>query len=257
LCLATIVIFGSQNSLAGHLLPEFNAIYSLRYLGIKGAEAEYTLKYQDQGYKFTQKTKLVGIVSLFASDTVSAVSEIANIDGQLLLTKHTYIQTGREKNKNERFEISWQSNGDKISGKVSGVVRSKNIELEIDAPVWEILSFQIPLMIEANTDRKEYPYQALLKGEIDTYNFVLNAVKKIEFAGKEYTALQMIRKDPDRNYQLHIWLLPELHNIPVLIENYRDGKVHSSMQLESVAFDNDKALVNNTSENDDFEDDDI
>ena len=62
----------------------------------------------------------------------------------------------------------------------------------------------------------------------------------------------MVRTDPKRDRQLHIWLLPELHNIPVIVENYRDGKEHSRMQLESVKFNFDKPLVDDQDNKDDF-----
>jgi hypothetical protein len=61
----------------------------------------------------------------------------------------------------------------------------------------------------------------------------------------------MVRTDPKRNRQLHIWLIPELNNIPVIVENIRDGKQHSRMQLESVRFDMENPLI------DDLEKDDL
>jgi len=51
-----------------------------------------------------------------------------------------------------------------------------------------------------------------------------------------------VYSDPNRDRQLHVWLLPALHNIPVFIESYRDGSVNSRAQLESVKFNNDKTL---------------
>ena len=98
-------------------------------------------------------------------------------------------------------------------------------------------------MIEANENVKEYPSRAILKGEIDDYIFVLTSTKKVTFAGKEYKIIQLVRTDPDRDRQLHLWLIPALHNIPILIENYRDGKEHSRGQLESVSFNNEAALT--------------
>jgi len=250
LCALALLLSG-QLLHAGHALPEFKAKYSVYYLGIKGAEANYVLSYNGAGYRFAQDTHLVGIASLFAKDSVSTYSLIDSIDGKLLLSKHIYIQTGREDNKDEDISITWQTADGKLDGKVSGVVRSRKISHQVTSPVWEFLSFQVPLMIEANENRKEYPYNALLKGEIDTYNFVLQSSKIVKYAGKEYQSLQMVRKDPNRDYQLHIWLLPELHNIPVLVENYRNGSVHSSMKLESVSFDASKAIANNAIEEDD------
>jgi len=237
---------------AAHALPEFDANYAVKKYGIKLAEANYRLSYTETGYKFTQNTKLYGVASAFGSDTISAVSLVDEIRGNLLLTKHKYTQTGREKNRDEDFSILWQTYKNTLKGKITGVVRSKEIDLKTDSEIWEALSFQIPLMIEVNENTKEYPYKALLKGKIDTYNFVLTSIKKVNFAGKEYKAFQLIRTDPKRDRQLHIWLLPKLNNIPFLIENYRKGEEHSSVQLESVQFNSDKPFLAETTDDDDF-----
>ncbi len=241
----------SHNLFAQHALPEFNARYAVQKFGIKLAEATYQLSYTDTGYKFSQNTNLYGIASAFASDTISAISLIDEIGDNLLLTKHSYRQTGREKNRDEDINIQWQTYKNTRKGKITGIVRSKEINLKTDTEIWEALSFQIPLMIEANKDIKEYPYKAILKGEIDTYNFVLTSIDKISFADKEYQALQMVRTDPHKNRQLHIWLVPALHNLPIIIENYRDGKEHSRAQLESVQFNNEKPLKDQLADNDD------
>lgn len=247
----------SYNLFAGHALPEFNARYAIEKYGIKLAEAHYQLSYTDKGYKFTQGTKLFGLASMFASDTVSAVSYVDGTGDNLLLTKHRYIQTGREKNRDEDINILWNTHKNTLTGKITGVVRSKEIDLQTNAEIWDVLSFQIPLMIEANANIKEYPYRAILKGEIDDYNFILTSSKKIIFAGNEYNTIQLVRTDPDKNRQLHIWLIPELNNIPVIIENYRDGKLHSRGQLESVSFNNETPFTDlhpddNMDSNDDF-----
>ena len=242
----------THSAMAQHALPEFTARYAIEKFGIKLAEAKYQLSYTDKGYEFTQNTELYGMASMFASDTVSAKSYVDQAGDNLLLRKHVYIQTGREKNKDEDIDISWNGDGNALKGKITGVVRSKQIKLETDKEVWDILSFQIPLMIEFNEDIKEYPYRAILKGEIDDYRFVLNADKVIRFAGKDYRIIQLIRTDPKKDRQLHIWVAPELNNLPVIIENYRNGKEHSRAELESVSFNGDAAITDSrTDDNDD------
>ncbi|VAW54593.1 hypothetical protein MNBD_GAMMA05-2343 [hydrothermal vent metagenome] len=228
--------------LSAQALPEFHAKYAIQKYGIKVAEANYQLSHTGSGYKFSQNTELNGLISMFADDTVSAVSYIDDVDGELLLKKYKYTQTGREKNRNEDFSIQWNTSKESLNGIISGVVRNKKISLETTDPVWEVLSFQIPLMIDADENIKHYPYKALLKGEIDTYEFILTSNKKFTFAGKEYKLLQMVRTDPHKKQQLHIWIAPQLHNLPVIIENYRKGKEHSRMQLESVQFADEEIL---------------
>ena len=241
----------AQKPAIDHKLPEFYAKYGIQFYGITAAEAHYRLIYTDTGYSFSQKTNLVGLANMFADDTVSAISIIDRIDNKLLLKKHTYIQTGKEKNRDEDINIDWHTSKENIQGKITGIVRGKSISHNTDAAIWEVLSFQIPLMLEANKNKKNYPYKALLKGKIDTYDFELIPSKKIEFANKEYDTLHLVRTDPHKDRQLHIWLLPELHNIPVLIENYRKGKVHSKVVMQSVQFNDDKPYQNDLADDDD------
>ncbi len=228
---------------AAHALPEFNAIYAIEKFGLKVAEAKYQLEHTATGYKFSQSSKLHGFASLFRNDTINAVSYVDQAGDKLLLKKHSYRQTGKEKNRDEEFSIDWVTESSRLTGNISGIVRSKQIKLEADTEVWEALSFQIPLMIDARPDKKEYLYNAILKGEIDTYNFELKSIEQLNFSGKEYQALQMVRTDPEKDRQIHIWLLPELINIPVIIENYRDGKEHSRMQLESLQLNNQEPIT--------------
>lgn len=223
-------------------LPEFKAQYAVKKSGVKLAEATYQLSHTDTGYKFTQNSKLHGLAKILGGDTISAISYIDNIDGNLLLKKHQYVQTGREKNKNEDFSIQWNTSEQPFKGQITGTVRNKAIDIETDTAIWEPLSFQIPLMLEADKNTKEYPYNALMKGEIDNYNFVLVSSKSFTFANKDYQLLQMVQTDTEKNRALHIWLAPELNNLPVTIVNYRDGKEHSRMQLESVQF-NDEQII--------------
>lgn len=244
----------THNVFAQHALPEFTARYAIQKFGIKLAEAKYQLSYTDKGYKFTQNTELHGMASMFASDTVSATSYVDEIGDNLLLRKHIYIQTGREKNRDEDIDILWNTYKNTLQGKITGIVRSESIELRTDREVWDMLSFQIPLMIEFDENVKEYPYRALLKGEIDDYKFVQGSSKTINFAGKDYKIIQLIRTDPKKDRQLHLWLAPALNNLPVIIENYRDGKEHSRGELESVSFNKQSAL---TASNTDNSDDDI
>ena len=117
--------------------------------------------------------------------------------------------------------------------------------------MWDVLSFQIPLMIEANAGQKIYPYTALLKGEIDDYKFELISTETVNIQEKEYETLYLVRNDPVKNRQLRIWLLPELNNIPLIVENYRDDKLHSRVQLEKVSFGQDKKFIHVTTADDD------
>ena len=253
-CLKSLIMFSASILLAlpvasvdaAGRLPAFTATYGIEKYGVKLAEATYTLSHTQDGYRFNQETQLSGMANLFSDDSISAVSYIEVGDNGMLLKKHRYIQTGKEKNRDEDFSIKWNSDGQGLSGHITGVVRSQPVDLEVDKPVWDMLSFQIPLMQEASENRKRYPYYALLKGELDTYFFDLVATEDITFAAKKYRALKLVRVNPEKKRELRIWLLPELNNIPAVVENMRDGKQHSYMKIESVSFEGKTPIADNT-----------
>ena len=228
-----------------HNLPEFSARYAITKFGIKLAEADYRLHYTDTGYRMTQQTRLYGMAALFRNDTVSASSIVDKVAGQLRLKKFTYRQTGKEKNRDETLSFHYRQNGDTLNTRIDGVSRSRNVDITTEGPVWDVLSFQIPLMIEARPSKKQYPYMAVLGGELDQYTFKLEGKKNARFAGKQYSLLEVVRRDSKKKRALHIWLAPALNNLPMIIENYRDGELHSRMQLERVQFDQHPALQGN------------
>ena len=243
----------SFNVFATRALPEFSARYAVEKFGIKLAEAHYQLNYTETGYKITQNTDLYGIAVYFSNYAVAAASYVDKDGDNLLLKEHTYVLSGSDENKNEHYDIFWQTPKNTLNGAVTGEARGQKIDISTNSEVWDLLSFQIPLMAEANKNVKEYVYHAILVGEINTYTFELIDYKKIRFNDTEYDALQMVCKDPDRDRQLHLWLVPALHNIPVLIENYRDGRVHYSGLLESVSFNNEAPYINQQEEDDEDE----
>jgi len=236
-----------------HKLPAFHAQYAALFMGMKVAEADYDLSHTANGYTFSQKTRLYGLAGMLRKDTVDAVSHVEEEDGQLLLQKHEYRQRSSGDNRDESYSISWDKTTTPVTGTITGSYNGKPVKLTSKGPVWEPLSFQLPLMLEASTDKKKYPYKAILKGEINTYHFVLVASHTVHFAGKDYQALEVVRTDPrkGKDRQLHIWLIPELHNIPFLIENYRDGKLHSRMKLEQLQINNGKKLTQAHNDSDD------
>ena len=236
-----------QHNKQARLLPEFIAHYAITKYDIKLAEAIYRLRYTANGYRISQQTRLYGIAALFRNDTVDASSLVDKHNGRLWLKTFTYRQTGREKNRNEDIRLNHTNNRTTITG----ISRSKPVNIHTQGPVWDILSFQIPLMIQARETINQYPYMAVINGELDKYTFNLRNKKQYYFAGKSWQLLEMVRSNKNKTRVLHVWLAPALHNLPVIVENYRDGKLNSRMQLESVQFDNQPVINAKTDDDSD------
>ncbi len=234
-------------------LPDFTASYGISKYDIKLASATYRLRYRDHRYHISQSTRLYGLAALFRDDTVDASSHVQVQDGKLRLLDFTYVQTGEEKDRDEHLQLAYPD--DRDTTLITGVSRKQPVSIQTRGAVWDILSFQIPLMLDANEQTARYPYMAVINGELDQYVFERRGTRAFEFAGKTYRLLEMVRTDHRKKRRLHIWLAPELHNLPVIVENYRDDRLHSRMVLEKVQFNDEAALENETDDFDSFDSD--
>ena len=248
-------------------LPDFDARYAITKYGIKLAEARYRLQATAEGYRMEQHTRLYGMAALFRHDTVDASSRIERRDGQLLLRAFNYRQTGEEKNRDESLQFDYEKAGGNAQTKqaegaaspqasqwltrIHGVSHGKPVAIETRGPVWDVLSFQLPLMLRANRQTREIPLMAVLNGELDQYHFRRIGETDYVFAGKTRKLLKLTRRNHDGSRELQIWLAPSLHNLPVVVENYRDGELHSRMHLEAVRFDHQPELKARDEEDDD------
>lgn len=75
-----------------------------------------------------------------------------------------------------------------------------------------------------------------MKGEFKHYLFQNHGGEKIKFDGKQFFAIKIAGKETKRNRAMYVWLVPELHNIPARIEQWKDEKLQSTVLLESVTF---------------------
>lgn len=243
LCLATLVSRAAE----GPALPDFDARYAITKYGIKLAEAQYRLQATAEGYRMEQHTRLYGMAALFRHDTVDASSRIERRDGQLLLREFVYRQTGDEENHDEHLQFDYQEadgaeknappQGKRWLTRIHGTSHGKPVAIETRGEVWDVLSFQLPLMLRASRQTQDIPLMAVLNGELDQYHFRRIGETDYVFAGKTRRLLKLTRRNHDGTRELQIWLAPSLHNLPVVVENYRDGELHSRMHLESVRFD--------------------
>jgi hypothetical protein len=75
-----------------------------------------------------------------------------------------------------------------------------------------------------------------LKGEFKYYLFENQGNDDVSFDGKEYNAVKIAGKETKRDRAMYAWLVPELHYLPVKIEQWKEGKLKSTVKLESVTF---------------------
>ncbi|MCK4705712.1 MAG: DUF3108 domain-containing protein [Gammaproteobacteria bacterium] len=228
----------------GFALPlEYSASYNIEKYGMVVAKSNYSLKYENNGVRMRQHTKTVGLAALLSKGTVDENSFLAVQNGHLLLTEFSYRQEPSDKkNRNIQLKIDWVQSDKKLLGKVSGTAHGKKLELQVDKPVWDTSSYQIPLMHNTKEKAEPQQYTLMFKGSFKDYTFITHGTDDIVVNGHTIHAIKTERNGSDNKDPLYLWLAPELNNLPVKMEKWKNGKLQVTLSLNKAHFPSDKSI---------------
>jgi len=225
---------------ANELPQEFTANYVMQMSGTVLARATYTLEHTDTGVTMKQSTRPVGLMALLRDDKIDVRSDMIVDEGRLLLVNYDYTHSGDDKDRNVRFKINWQANNkQEFIGKASGIYEGKQFDFTIDNPVWDPLSIQVPIMRDANKNLPPHELGLFMNGEFKHYLFQSSGNETVKHNGTQLTAVKIAGRETKRDRAMFVWMVPDYHNIPIKIEQWKNGKLKSTVLLESVTFDED------------------
>lgn len=225
---------------ADELPKEFSANYALEMFGTVLARATYKLEHTDKGVTMTQSTRPAGLVALLRNDKIDVRSDMVMNNGRLLLVNYDYTHTGDDKDRDVRFTIDWETGQEqKLVGKATGVYEGKKVDIDVDSPVWDPLSIQVPIMLDASKNLPPHQHGLFMKGEFKRYLFENHGNERISFNGTDFIAVKIAGKETQRDRAMYVWMIPELHNIPAKIQQWKNGELKSTVLLESVSFETD------------------
>lgn len=217
--------------------PDYRATYDVIKYGATVGRSTIVLTQNKNQVHYSQNVELVGIISFFKKDRVAENSWLTrNDNGTFLLNKYQYIHSNSKKNRDTLIEATWKKDeNNQLTGTITGNTRGKTISLQTNGTVWDTLSFQLALMNDVSNKKTSYHYNVVSRDKIKQYVFRHDGEETIEVNGREYDTVKLERNNGERS--IKIWLAPELHYVPVLIENYKDGDLDSTMKLDSIKFD--------------------
>jgi hypothetical protein len=227
-------------SAADELPREFTANYALEIYGTVMARATYTLQHTDNGVTMTQSTRPAGLAALLRDDKIDIRSDMVVNDGRLLLVNYHYTHTGDDKDRDVRFKIDWQAGDEQaLVGKATGVYEGRDVDIVIDSPVWDPLSIQVPIMLGAGKNLPPRVHGLFMKGEFRHYLFEIIGRETVEFKGAPVAAVKLAGRETHRDRAMYVWVMPDYHNIPAKIEQWKNGELKSTVRLSNVDFNED------------------
>lgn len=254
-------LFTPVAALAIELPNKFKANYTLEMFGLTIAEATHTLEHTENGLSMTVSSIPVGLLALFYEGQIDIRSDIVKDNGQLLLVNHDYAHSEDTEGTTVRYDISWlESQEQDPAASATGIYKGEKINIDSDRPIWDPLSIQALIIINADKKTASYEHGLLMKDEIKHYSFENQGKETIRFNGTDFTTLKTVVKETKRDRVIYVWMLPEYHNIPIKYEHWKNGKKKSTLLLQSVTFENNgeiKTLALTESPEDEDKDDEI
>lgn len=240
LLLFQALLLGSQAALANKLPQKFEANYALKMYGITLAEATHSLEQTDSGLSMAVMTRPVGLLAFIYDGHIDIRSDIAIDNGKLLLVNHDYTHSEDATDSTVRYEISRTGSENKQPADiVTGTYKGERVIINSEKPVWDPLSIQALIILNADNQSASYEHGLLMKGQLKHYIFENLGEDTISFNGTETAALKTLVKEAERDRLIYVWMLPEHHNIPVKYEHWKNGDLKSTVLLRSVTFEND------------------
>ena len=235
------IFLSAPVSAQGNGLPQkFEAKYKLEVFGITLAHATHTLERTKSCLRMKVSTYPVNWLAFLYDGKVNIHSDIKEDDGQLLLVNHDYTHVdGSEESEAStvRYNINWLNNPEQqTAANATGIYKGEEISLKSDKPIWDPLSIQAIMIINADKKTASYEHGLLMKGELKNYLFENQGKETIKLNGTDYSALKTVVKEAEKNRVIYVWMLPEYHNIPVKYEHWKNGELKSTLWLESVTF---------------------
>ncbi|MDH5711010.1 MAG: DUF3108 domain-containing protein [Gammaproteobacteria bacterium] len=254
---AVVFILALLPAICFALPPEFTASYDLEKFGILAAKSNYSLKYENNGIRMLQHTEAAGFAALFRNDELDENSFLSVQGDLLLLTEFSYKQKSPDnKNRDIQLKIDWVQSENKLLGNVEGIASGKKFNLKTNKPVWDTCTYQIPLMLNTKEGSSPQKITMMVKGKLRKHTFITHNTEKIEINGNIIQTIK-VERDPGKNKNpIYFWLAPELNNLPVKIEKWRNGKIELTMTLNQAIFpaDEDKNFQPATTNTEELED---
>jgi hypothetical protein len=211
-------------------VPPYTAKYSVISSGTTVAEAVYTLTRSGQNWEFHAHAKPSRMVSLFISTEIDEYSRLEARGGSLRPLHYRYEQTtGKAQDRKMlQADYDWQAG----SLNVSNGAASHRLALKPDT--YDPLSAQLAVIQCVKNNCGNMDYRVLDEMELQQRRFERESAETVKTALGDYSTVTVGYRKGKRHTIM--WLAPDLHYIPVKIQQFRGKELKSEMRIGAVTF---------------------
>ena len=220
---AALVLFGTAS--AEQSLTPHSAVYKVK-ISIFGGKLTTQLRASDTGYIATHEIKTTGMARAISRGSIkeSATFDIGD-DGIRPVHYVSNDTLTRDKTKAD-IEFDWEE------GEARGIVNGADFESKFDGFVFDRVALQYELMHDLLNDRSSTQYVLFDVDELKTVDVSVVGRKIVSTPAGEFDAVGIQHQSQNKKRLTTMWCVEELDYLPVMIEQYRKGKLQVRATLQ-------------------------
>lgn len=220
--------------LAAQSITAYEASYELVYKGRSAGESVFSVSHNaaDGSYRFTSNSRLRGIIGrLVAPRPVVEESRFRFEQDRIRPVEFHYEDGSRKGEDNYEVVFDWEAGVATLTTENG----SRDIALEPDA--LDRGTSQVAVMLDAARGTTPETYRIIDDDGLEVYEVTKLGPAATTTGIGEIETIRFSQQRIGSSRSTVLWTAPELHHLPVRIEQIRDGEPQTVFVLQSVEFD--------------------
>ena len=230
-----LLLVSPLSALATQSLTPYNAEYKVKILILSGKLFTEFRRTED-GYMARTVVQPSGIARLFVGGNIEESSWFGTEGGGVIPDRYSSVDNISSDKKVMDFEFDWDKS------QVAGTINDEEHLIELDGLVHDRVSIQYELMLDLLNDAPDHNYMLLNEDELRPIIVSNIGTKTVKVPFGKFEAVGIQHSTEDSSRLTNLWCVEELGYLPVMIEQYRDGKLrvravlkHYTPNLETTA----------------------
>ncbi len=209
----------------------YEAVYQVVYHGQIVGRSEFSLRYDEQGerYRFSSDSRFRGLLRFISPKPLIERSEFLSAAGKITPLEFWFEDGSRRGRDNVHIAFDWSE----------GVATATSEEEQenqylITQDTLDPGALQVQVMLDMARSASLGSYTLINGNGLRTYSYAAEADELIQTPLGEFSTHAFAQERVGSSRQILIWAAPKLHQLPVRIEQKRDGKTRVVFLLESV-----------------------
>jgi hypothetical protein len=228
--LLVLLAFSAAARSGDGIPPDFHAEYSLFNRGVKFASNRRDFRRLDDGtFRYRTETRAAGLFRLIRRGHVVEETIWLIADDRLRPLHYRYEHVDGNAARNVAVSFDWQSRT------ITNTVDGHSWEMPAEPEVLDKLLYQLAIMRDLSSGNSPLEYVIADGGRAKTYRFEILGEGTVATVFGDLHAIQLVRHRPDRRRITTFWCAPELHFLPVRVENIEDDGRRTVAVLDAVS----------------------